>query len=124
MLKKLKYIVCRALYETIIFFKFLPRSMKHLWQKFTRGFSDRDTWNLDVTTAKFVLPRLKRFKELTNGHPYELTWDEWLAILDKIIYALSVAASDKGYYELSVDEGKKVQEGFELFGKYYGSLWW
>ena len=124
MLKKLKYIACRALYETIIFFKFLPRSAKHFYQKCTRGFSDRDTWNIDVTTAKFVLPRLKKFKELTNGHPYEITWEEWVEILDKMIYAFETCSSDDDYCGCDVTDGKKIQEGFELFGKYYVSLWW
>ena len=38
------------------------------WDKFTkqrleRGFDDSETWNLDLTIAKFVLPRLESFKE-------------------------------------------------------------
>jgi hypothetical protein len=32
-----------------------------LWkQKLTRGFSDDELWSLDITVAKFMLPRLKR----------------------------------------------------------------
>lgn len=124
MLKKLKYIACRALYEIIIFFKFFPRSAKHFLQKCTRGFSDKDTWNIDVTVAKFVLPRLKRFKELTNGHPHEITWEEWIEILDKIIYSFEMASDDDKYYGLNITENEKVQEGFALFGAYYTSLWW
>lgn len=29
----------------------------------------KETWNLDYTIAKFVLPRLKLFKKLNNGYP-------------------------------------------------------
>lgn len=48
---------------------------------------DRDIVNLDYAVAKFVLPRLKAYKKASQGHPSTLTWEEWLAILDKMIWA-------------------------------------
>lgn len=48
----------------------------------------KDTWNLDVTFAEFILPRLKLFKKLNNGYPgieEADTPEKWDQILDKII---------------------------------------
>lgn len=61
------------------------------WDKFTkqrleRGFDDSETWNLDLTIAKFVLPRLESFKESFMGYPGFLkNEDEWKAILEKCV---------------------------------------
>lgn len=63
------------------------------WDKFTkqrleRGFDDSETWNLDLTIAKFVLPRLESFKESFMGYPGFLkNEDEWKTILEKICKA-------------------------------------
>lgn len=86
------------------------------------GWDDRETWNLDQRIALFTLPRLKRFQALRNGHPASLTEKQWDKILKKIIYSMEVIASDR-LYEKRTD-AKRVQEGFELFGKYFLSLWW
>lgn len=39
-----------------------------LFQRIIRGFDDRDTWDLDITVAKFMYPRLKRFKKVKNTY--------------------------------------------------------
>jgi hypothetical protein len=95
-----------------------------MYQKITRGFSDEDTWSLDCTFSKFVLPRLERFKEITTGFPAELeTFEEWAEILDKMIEAHRVIADDEIYFAGS-ERSESVTEGLELFVKYYHSLWW
>jgi len=43
-----------------------------LLQRLTRGWDDSDTWSLDVSVAKFLLPRLKRYRELRQGVPADL----------------------------------------------------
>ena len=40
--------------------KLLKRRLQLWKQKLTRGFSDDELWSLDITVAKFMLPRLKR----------------------------------------------------------------
>ena len=46
---------------------FNKRYWKFLWQRWTRGFDDSETWSLYDTIARFILPRLKRFKEIADG---------------------------------------------------------
>lgn len=99
------------------------RWWKHWWQRRTRGWDDSDTWNLDSTIAKFALPRLRRFKELTCGHPGNLTAEEWDSILDDIIYGLEaciLSTEGKGP-EIN---WKRHQRGLEFFGKWFFHLWW
>ena len=129
---------------------------------------DKDTWNLFAVISQFVLPRLKRFKKLTNGYPIGMTEKQWDVILDKMIFSMDFYVNDgenklfkkypfplKKWDECREDNPekpgfktykpnynkeemklvnknikeskkiyKKIQEGFELFGKYFTNLWW
>jgi hypothetical protein len=100
------------------------------WQKITRGWDDSETWCLRAPFARFILPRLKRFKQLKAGHPYDITAEEWDIILDKMIFAFEsvIKEEDSKDYnepiEQSIERWAKIQEGFDLFGKWYLQLWW
>jgi len=37
--------------------KLHPREIKWIWQRMSRGFSDKDLWSLDYTIGDFILPR-------------------------------------------------------------------
>ena len=104
----------------------LPRWVKHQIQYLRWGFSDEDTWALDGVIARFVLPRLKRFKEIHNGFPDGdgFTGETWNEALDKMIYAMKSAAN--GYIDdpNNKTDWVKVEEGQELFGKYFHRLGW
>jgi len=105
------------------------RIFKFAYQKITRGFSDRDTWSLDHTIANYILPRLKRFKEVNNGHPTHLSEDEWDSILDEMIYAMEYTATqwtdDWDDTNFNVQENwDRYLQGMKYFGKYFHHLWW
>jgi len=102
----------------------LKRSLLFLYQKLTRGWSDKDTWNLDATIAKFTLPRLLRFRELEIGYVEPLTETEWDATLSKMIRAMELVIYDSEGAVLNDDMEKEISEGLELFGKYFRYLWW
>lgn len=90
-------------------------------------FKNEELWSLDVTIAKFILPRLKRFKKHTMGHPAELTEKQWDAILDKIIFSFAfIAGPDMWNIKYMGDEKtwKKVNEGLQLFAEWFNALWW
>lgn len=90
-------------------------------QRKLRGFDDRETWSLDRTIAKFILPRLIRFRNITPGYPGNLTMEKWKSVLDKIIYSLQSICDEWG--GKIIDE-KRVNKGINLFGKYFRHLWW
>jgi hypothetical protein len=107
------------------------RDWKFFWQRRTRGWSDDETWCLDTTIAKFVLPRLKRFREIDCGYPGGLKEKEWETILDKMIFSFEQIVSEDsdkrldgetdGQYQ---DRRSRIREGLKLFGKWFQALWW
>lgn len=94
------------------------------------GFCESELWNLDCTIAEFILPRLIKFKETTDGSPSgeamkldpdQNEVDEWNNILDKMILAFYHLAGDGPFLE--EQEAVEVKEGLELFAKYFRALW-
>lgn len=108
-----------------------------------------DTWNMESTLAFIVLPMLKQLKAAKHGSPWlpefdqtsnsaqysfdfykegdDLAWEKghehWNQILDKMIWSFEQINTDweesEGYFKFQ----ERMQEGFELFGKYYRNLW-
>lgn len=110
-------------------------------------FTHDELCDFDVTIAKFVLPRLIAFSKETQRTPtLKMTMQEWHEILDKMIYAVDKVANGteedtpeyKAYIAAiwnneedladlkrqAMNSLKPVNEGLELFHKYYRSLWW
>ncbi len=108
--------------------RFIKRAIRFWWQRRTRGWDDSETWNLDVTIAKFAAPRLKRFKELNNGHPHCLNMDteeKWDSAIDEMIWALDNVAKDNiGSPEYAMTESDRCENGLKLFGEWFRALWW
>lgn len=98
------------------------RIPKYVKQFKTRGYDDTETWNLYYTISKFILPRLKRFEEVNPCYPGNLTMKEWKNIINKMISAHKLIVEDKVIY--SDEEDKKIEEGLDLFHKWYRHLWW
>ena len=103
----------------------------------------KETWSLDYTIAKFVLPRLENFKKVNNGYPGHDEMDtpeKWDAALDKMINSFRIIVSsgcdfaygldrddylDRQSYLEAVDaKTTEIQEGLMLFAKWYQHLWW
>jgi len=104
----------------------IKRSIKFYLQRKKRGWDDGDTWSLDLTIAEFILPRLKRFREVTCGYPGDLSEEKWDKILSQMIEAFEIVVIEQGPpIEPSTSEkSKKVRRGLDLFRDYYFGLWW
>lgn len=106
-----------------------------------------ELYDLDVTIARFILPRLIVFKEHCERTPnLNMSPEEWNEILDKMIYAFERIAlqteedtpENKAYIKAiwnneedlsdlkraAKDSLKPISEGLSLYHKYYRSLWW
>lgn len=103
-------------------FKKISRAIKFWWQRQTRGWDDSETFSLDYSIAKLVLPRLKRFKEFKVNNTKVSR--KYRRDLDKMIDAFEWYASDDRWKQNEFEMMKKHQEGLDLFAKYYGGLWW
>jgi len=107
---------------------FNKRWWKYWWQRRTRGWDDSVTWNLDKDIAKFVLPRLRRFKEIKCGYHGD-SEEEWDETLDKMIYGLQRLSDEFDLllmdesHEEALENNKKMAEGLSLFGEYLPGLW-
>lgn len=104
------------------------RWWRHFWQRRYRGFDDSVTWNLDVEMARWLLPRLKRFKEVTICYPDTLTENQWSEYLDEMIFAVEQVADHFRENDLSIEKMRKIRpridNGLMLLGKYFQHLWW
>ena len=106
-----------------------------------------DLYDLDITIARFVLPRLMVFKQHCERTPnLTMSHEEWDQKLDKMIYAFERIALQteeetpeyKAYIKAIWNNEedladlkraakaslKPIAEGLSLFHKYYRNLWW
>ncbi len=99
------------------------RKIRWIIQKIIRGYSDEDLFSLDDTISRFILPRLKAFRECPGGYNdcYFNNMDEWVACIDKMIRAFELMIEDDWFGDDQLT--KEKNEGFELFCEHYGSLW-
>lgn len=108
--------------------------IKKVVRRLRHGCWPDECWNLDVTFAKFILPRLKYFKDHNHGYPADLTEETWNHYLSEMIIAFKYI-DNEGYYDCpekadgTVDaealqqQIDETQHGLELFAKYYMGLW-
>lgn len=86
---------------------------------------DKDILDLDVTIAKFLIPRLKKLKNLKNCYPESAgSMAKWHGILKKMIKAFEIIAK-QGHLESvkNSSRDKIMLEGLELFAKHFTDLW-
>lgn len=106
------------------------RYNRHMKQLKKLGYSDSETWSLFSPICQFILPRLKRFKEIAIAHPGGITMEEWIEILEKMIFAFEWAITEDEEENYSLPEEvkaanwEKYEEGMTLFGKWFRGLWW
>lgn len=80
------------------------RPVLHFYQRLTRGWDDSESWNLDYTVAKLMLPRIKKYREGLRGHPACITEQEWTDILDQVEWSFAyILYSDDDFRYLPAD---------------------
>lgn len=105
------------------------RYAKNVKQLKEWGFSDTETWSLYSPIAQFILPRLKRFKQIARCYPAGLTSEKWDAMLGEMIFAFDWAlTSDEQSMKMTKEEvdaaWKRYEAGMDLFAKWFRDLWW
>lgn len=100
----------------------------------TNGFFFEECWNLEMTLAALILPRLIHFRDNHCGTPgcvfeydergnilnEEEGYQKWEEILDKMIWAFYLYIKEEDCNE---ENNKQIDEGLELFAKYFRTLW-
>ena len=97
------------------------RQKKWKNERLTQGFDETETWDLNITIANFILPRLEYFRDIKVAYPGRITQKEWIKILDKMIIALKLLNKDSTMSEKEYDQ---LKEGLDLFREWFFDLWW
>lgn len=100
------------------------REIEYTKQRKSRGFDDSETWSLTDTICRFIIPRLKRFKDINDAVPYPLTRDKWNDIIDKMLLAFELTTREDGSRIWNDEESKQIDKGLDLFRKWFMALWW
>ncbi len=105
------------------------RTRKKWLKKHGQYIAPKELWNLDYTVAKFVLPRLIKFKENSLGFPgYDEadTMNKWQDILQKMITAFEYIVTDDDWWvddprydysdgiHIEIDKDKKTLFHFRI----------
>ena len=77
-----------------------------------------EVWNTYHTLSQIIVPRLQAFKALDkHGYcPYFKDMREWNCAIQKMIDAFELMKYANTYSE---DEKKRIEQGLDLFRKYY-----
>lgn len=115
------------------------------WQRFKRGYSYGDVWDMDYWFKRMVKPMLIHLRDHGMGIPFDLYLEgeeneraAWEAVLTEMIECLELMDEDEAQRHLGVaDEDwsiesynkvnnlmdEKKNRFFELFCKHFYSLW-
>ena len=72
-------------YRIMDFIKNIPREIKWFFQRGIRGYSDKDVWSIDIWFKSIIIPMLEQLKETKQGHPIDMTEEEWNLTLNNMI---------------------------------------
>lgn len=98
------------------------REVEYSKQRIERGFDDSETWSLRDTIGNFILPRLKRYKELAEQHVQD--HDNRLKKIDLAIRAFELMTRNNGAFNLSDAERKEFTKGMKAYNDVFFTLWW
>lgn len=86
---------------------------------------EEEVWSLDITLAKYILPRLIKFKEVnTMSYPCSFkNIEEWHKIIDKMIFSFDYVLNGKNHPFISLEEEMRIQkrykEGMDYFSEFF-----
>lgn len=131
------------------FFVYGFDDLRGRWQRFMRGWSYGDVWDMDFWFMRNVKPMLIHLRDHGIGVPNDLYLEgaenereAWEAVLTEMIYCLDMMDEDNvreslgfddrsSYKRMTHEDYKRVGEimdsnkdrFFELFSKHFYSLW-
>lgn len=90
-------------------------------QRKERGFDDSETWSLTDTIVAFILPRLKRYKELLD-----LNTDVDSESSEKIYSIIKCfeIIKEHSVWDFTKKEYDLIDIGLKNFNEMFFSLWW
>lgn len=86
------------------------------WRTVNVTIHSKDLWSGDVTLAYIIHPFLVKYRNLYNepnpmtSYPYGLELDQWITILDTMIYAFKWIKEDSTFGPHGKQIGKEISE--------------
>jgi hypothetical protein len=100
------------------------REVRRSLQRVQRGYSDQDLWSFDTHLARVIAAGCRQLAEQANGHPGDITWEEWQEELRAIADGFDAAENLKWGDDPDEEELQAVRDrGFALFRDRFGDLW-
>ena len=101
----------------------IKRNIKFFFQRIFRGFDDSETFGLYGTFYSWLLPRLKRFRDITIAYPDHKypTFESWIEELDKRCEQLEYLIKED---ELDFFDDKVAKDFNNWFAENCMLLWW
>lgn len=97
------------------------RWCKYKGQRLSRGFDDSETWSLDATIAKFIVPRLERFIEIYKDFVDD-SKDHFIPKMEKALKSFKMYTNDTDLY--NKENYDEMMEGLRAFAEIFPALWW
>lgn len=106
-----------------LYFKHCYYNLKAAWQRATRGFADRDIWDMSAWFLQVFPAMLKQLSQSTNGHPINFnSYEEWTEFLYQLAMDLEKCQDDEGndeneYYDKYIKSlnNIKYENGHMIF---------
>ena len=105
------------------------RQLSYYWQRDWRGFDGSEFWNLDSKILEYLVPRLERFSKVSDGQKWvigfkdgEEVWEKGSKFVDEMVKGFKIL-KEKRYGKITEYENQCVNRAFNLFKRYFGSLW-
>ena len=96
------------------------RAVEFKKQRLARGFDDSELWGLDCAIAKFIIPRLERFLEVSSEHI-----DGTVEGGVKVLEAMRLIVAEVEDCKLLTEADKRcVAQGLKIFSKIFQTLWY
>ena len=115
---------------------------KSRWQRFRKGYSNRDVWEMRDWFIRTAKPMLRELSVKAYNYPEEVGEDQWRALLLEMAELLEVMdiwedsaarkaagiaeddRSEEGLRQISAEKEKAKNRFFFLFNKYFYDLWY
>lgn len=87
------------------------------------GIPIEECYNLDDSIAWYILPRLRAFRKHTITYPSDMTYEEWMDMLDVMIEGFDLYCN-KDMLDMTDKDVAKIDLALEHLSKRFWDLWW
>jgi hypothetical protein len=87
------------------------------------GLDYTEVWNLDITIATFLVPRLRILRDTYHGYSSLLTDEKWLRTLNKMVNGFELYIENKYKCLTSNKLTNKENQAIRLLSLFFRHLW-